>query len=148
MDIARYFLGELQCNEHVELFLCCVTSVCVCTTRGCKNYALVSFVSLVADTIIFNSYYNMDAFLNSIQSFLSVIPDYRPKELSERIAPKCTVLYFPVEEHRVMGTQPGTNKEGEELGESKFVDSVDETVSCVLPVPHSEALHILWPHRW
>lgn len=115
------------------------------------NLCFVSFASLVADTIIFNSHYNMDTFLNSIQSFLSVVPDYRPKELSERIAPKCTVLYFPVEEHWGVGTkdnQPGTSKGGDELGESEHVGSVDKTLSCVLPVLYSESLHILWPHRW
>ncbi len=53
--------------------------------------------SLVADKIVFNSYYNMNSFLNSIQPFMSIVPDYRPKQLREKIAPKCSVLYFPVQ---------------------------------------------------
>ena len=28
---------------------------------------------------------------------MSVVPDYRPKLLKEKIAPKCSVLYFPVQ---------------------------------------------------
>lgn len=100
----------------------------------------------------------MNSFLTSIQSFLSVVPDYRPKELSEEIACKCSVLYFPVnlsQEHRLFAT----NEEGEifddedvaersDAGTSKSCSSGHDDVVSVQLSQSEKALHILWPHRW
>ena len=51
----------------------------------------------MADAVLFNSHFNMMSFLNTIDSYLHLMPDYRPKGLVEQIKPKCSVLYYPVE---------------------------------------------------
>lgn len=39
----------------------------------------------------------MSSFLDSIDIYLKLMPDYRPKGLADLIRPKCRILYFPLE---------------------------------------------------
>lgn len=52
---------------------------------------------LVADAIIFNSYFNMNSFLEKINGFLKLQPDVHFKNINDHIIPKCRVIYFPIE---------------------------------------------------
>lgn len=75
---------------------------------------------LAADQVIFNSNFNKDSFLGNLKKIIKMLPDYRPKNLLDKISPKCMVLYFPV-------SFP-------ELPSEKQLDENE--------------LHIVWPHRW
>ena len=94
----------------------------------------------MADAVLFNSHFNMMSFLNTIDSYLHLMPDYRPKGLAERIKPKCSVLYYPVEIpqsiDKVCSAQKGV------LG-AAVTDQFDETLSLsssILPKAESTDL--------
>lgn len=66
---------------------------------------------LCADAIRFNSRHNMHSFLDSIQSFLSIVPNMKFKGIREKIAQKCKVLYFPIAFHQIPRRTAGGNRE-------------------------------------
>lgn len=85
---------------------------------------------MIADAIVFNSHFNKDSFLESIDHFIKLMPDHRPKGLAELIKPKCRILYFP------MVYPP-------------MVPSIGQgNLSLTINDGHSKPLHIVWPHRW
>lgn len=52
---------------------------------------------LVADSVVFNSLYNMNSFLENVDAFLKLQPNFVVKNLRSKILPKSKVLYFPIE---------------------------------------------------
>ena len=76
---------------------------------------------MVADVVLWNSRYNLESYLAKLPAVLNRIPDFSvDEEIVSKIRRKSTVLYFPVEVPR-MG----------------FVGQ-----------KQSNAVNILWPHRW
>lgn len=52
----------------------------------------------MADKILFNSKFNLDSFLNSINTFLNLIPDCKIRiNVKKELEPKCAVAYFPID---------------------------------------------------
>ncbi|KAK2170412.1 hypothetical protein LSH36_3g26068 [Paralvinella palmiformis] len=87
---------------------------------------------LVADTVLFNSAYNKESFLTNIPHFMKLIPDHRPKGLSEKIRPKCLVLYFPIKFPEKRSNRC-TMKDNIHVGRTLSVEDnyCDESVKCL-----------------
>ena len=67
--------------------------------------------ALVADDVVFNSVWNRDSFLQSIDGLMKRIPDgpQRVLGLADAIAPKCRVVYFPVDVPSADGISDGVS---------------------------------------
>ncbi|XP_058059816.1 glycosyltransferase-like domain-containing protein 1-like isoform X1 [Anopheles bellator] len=74
-----------------------------------------------SDLALFSSRYNMHSFLDSIQSFLNIVPNMKFAGLREKIAAKCEVLHFPI-----------------------AFPQIPRRVLAAVEKP----LHLIWPHRW
>ncbi|XP_052864397.1 glycosyltransferase-like domain-containing protein 1-like [Anopheles cruzii] len=86
------------------------------------QYGLNQITTTVcADKVLFNSRFNMYSFLDSIQSFLNIVPNMKFAGQREKIAPKCEVLHFPI-----------------------ALRQIPRRVLAALEKP----LHLIWPHRW
>lgn len=69
--------------------------------RDCQYGMNQIMTCLSADEILFNSNFNRTSFLNSINTFLNIQPDFKLKQIKEKIEPKCQVLYFPIKFHKM-----------------------------------------------
>ena len=62
------------------------------------EHAIVQiYGALAADELLFNSDYNRRTFLEGTAEFAAKMPDRAPRDLPERLAPKCRVLPVPIE---------------------------------------------------
>ncbi len=62
------------------------------------EHAIVQiYGALAADELLFNSDYNRRTFLEGAGHFADKMPDRAPRDLADRLAPKCRVLPVPVE---------------------------------------------------
>ncbi|XP_016996177.2 tRNA-queuosine alpha-mannosyltransferase [Drosophila takahashii] len=90
--------------------------------RDCQYGYNEILTCLAADIVLFNSQFNCTSFLDNVQPFLKIQPDFRIKGIREKIEKKCQVLYFPVRFQRF----PSRSAHLEDR----------------------ECLHLIWPHRW
>ncbi|EDW37593.1 GL18053 [Drosophila persimilis] len=100
--------------------------------RDCQ-YGLNEILScFTADIVLFNSNFNRNSFLDNVQPFLNIQPDFKLKHIREKIEKKCEVLYFPIKFHAFPNKRRIVNVE------------VDVDVANL----EQECLHLIWPHRW
>lgn len=84
----------------------------------------MTFYSLSADRLLFNSKFNETSFLENVDAFLNRQSDFKLKDLRQQIEPKCVVLYFPIDFNEMPSDRTRND-----------------------PALSNE-LHLVWPHRW
>ena len=119
----------------------------MCIIMQIKIY-FFSYHSLVADVVLFNSEFNRKSFLDNINKYMKLMPDYRPNNLKDQIEPKSHVLYFifkglsPRVPSSVLGLENSNavsnDNDGSNVVKTRGIGDCGEK-TC---------LHIVWPHRW
>ena len=110
------------------------------TKKEWSEYGWAQIMScLAADTVLFNSKYNRDTFLEGVSRLLSMVPSpSRPKGISQLIAAKSSVLYYPLRHCKnIVPDFVSGNDDG-----SITMQYYDDKLA------HSRPLHVVWPHRW
>ena len=91
----------------------------------------------------FNSAFNRDIFLSSINTHINKSPDFKARGLADEIRPKTVVLYFPVfpSLHPAFPVPSST---------PRHVAPAHGPESEVVPraVSTERPINIVWPHRW
>ncbi|EDW82453.2 uncharacterized protein Dwil_GK25818 [Drosophila willistoni] len=100
--------------------------------RDCQYGLNEILTCLAADIVLFNSNFNRSSFLDNVQPFLNIQPDFKLKHIRERIEKKCQVLYYPIKFHAF------PNK--------RHISPASTSLSAT-PMEQS-CLHLIWPHRW
>lgn len=124
----------------------------------CIHITIPFVDSLVADTVVFNSFFNLHSFLDGIDGHLRLMPDFKPTGVIEQIKPKCQVLYFPVDVPTLLShscCNPDTDVVSglmERLVRTTLTE-IDDHSTHISTEPSSfgcttKPLHIVWPHRW
>jgi glycosyltransferase involved in cell wall biosynthesis len=87
-----------------------------------RHYGWLNYTSaLAADTVLFNSNYHQQSFLNALPDYLSAFPDYQGLATVKEIANKSQVLYLGMD---LLLTEE------------------------ITPPPRREPPILLWNHRW
>lgn len=95
----------------------------------------------------------MTSFLENIDQFLKLMPDFRPRGLFDKIRPKCSVLYYPLEipeQFLKMETNSSPAiKAVSTCSPNNDLTMNESTCDQTNGInSHQKPLHIVWPHRW